>query len=203
MLCLHGSSGACGRTAGLGADYPRYALELAERGYVTIAPDYPLFGENQEDLGTLGYVSGNMAGIWDHMRAVDVLVSLPAVDGERIGCIGSVGLTLSDTDAHPDVYPYEYTKVIGPRMQRTAPNKAPETADAVMAQRALDASKTWKGLRRPLPPAPGRRALQDRPRALHLGPIASGDKTVASKESRNALLDVNRGQKVRQLAGEE
>ncbi len=88
VLCLHGSSGARGRTAGLGDDYPRYALELAERGYVTIAPDYPLFGDNQVDLEKLGYVSGTMAGIWDHMRAVDVLQSLPEVDGERIGCIG-------------------------------------------------------------------------------------------------------------------
>jgi len=88
MLCLHGSSGARGRTAGLGDDYPRYTLELAERGYVTIAPDYPLFGDNQVDLAKLGYVSGTMKGIWDHMRAVDLLVSLPEVDPERIGCIG-------------------------------------------------------------------------------------------------------------------
>jgi dienelactone hydrolase len=88
MLCLHGSSGPRGRTAGLGADYPRYTLELAERGYVTIAPDYPLFGDNQVDLEGLGYVSATMKGIWDHLRAVDVLQSLPEVDGERIGCIG-------------------------------------------------------------------------------------------------------------------
>lgn len=88
MLCLHGSSGAMGRIAGLGADYPRYALELAERGYVTIAPDYPLFGENKPELEKLGYVSGTMKGIWDHMRAVDLLESLPEVDRERIGCIG-------------------------------------------------------------------------------------------------------------------
>jgi len=88
MLCLHGSSGARGRTAGLGADYPRYTLELAERGYVTIAPDYPLFGDNQVDLQKFGYVSGTMKGIWDHMRAVDLLQSLPEVDPERIGCVG-------------------------------------------------------------------------------------------------------------------
>jgi dipeptidyl aminopeptidase/acylaminoacyl peptidase len=42
VLCLHGTSGGRGRTAGLGEDYPRYTLEPAERGYVTIAPDYPL-----------------------------------------------------------------------------------------------------------------------------------------------------------------
>ena len=77
MLCLHGTSGPRGRTAGLGADYPRYTLELAERGYVTIAPDYPLLGENQTDPAALGYVSGTMKGIWDHIRAVDLLAIAP------------------------------------------------------------------------------------------------------------------------------
>ncbi|MCC6509258.1 MAG: acetylxylan esterase, partial [Pirellulaceae bacterium] len=88
MLCLHGTSGPRGRTAGLGADYPRYTLELAERGYVTIAPDYTLLGDNQTDPNSLGYVSGTMKGIWAHMRAVDLLVARPEVDSERIGVIG-------------------------------------------------------------------------------------------------------------------
>ena len=47
---------------------------------------HPL-GENQTDP-CLGYASGTMKGIWDHMRAVDLLESLPEVDGQRIGCIG-------------------------------------------------------------------------------------------------------------------
>jgi dienelactone hydrolase len=88
MLCLHGTSGSRGRTAGLGADYPRYTLELAERGYVTIAPDYTLLGENQTDPTTVGFASGTMMGIWSHIRAVDLLQSLPEVDLERIGCVG-------------------------------------------------------------------------------------------------------------------
>ncbi len=88
MLCLHGTSGGRGRTAGVGADYPRYTLELAERGYVTIAPDYTLLGDNQTDPESLGYVSGTMMGIWSHIRAVDLLETLPEVDPERIGCIG-------------------------------------------------------------------------------------------------------------------
>jgi dienelactone hydrolase len=88
MLCLHGTSGPRGRTAGLGADYPRYTLELAERGYVTIAPDYTLLGENQTDPAAVGFASGTMMGIWSHMRAVDLLESLPEVDPQRIGCIG-------------------------------------------------------------------------------------------------------------------
>jgi hypothetical protein len=88
MLCLHGTSGSRGRTAGLGADYPRYTLELAERGYVTIAPDYTLLGENKVDPETVGFQSGTMLGIWAHMRAVDLLASLPEVDAERMGAVG-------------------------------------------------------------------------------------------------------------------
>ena len=88
MLCLHGTGGGKGRTAGLGEDYPRYALELAERGYVTIAPDYATLGDNNAEPLQLGYLSGTMKGIWDHMRAVDVLQSLPEVKPERIGCMG-------------------------------------------------------------------------------------------------------------------
>lgn len=88
MLCLQGTGGGRGRTAGLGADYPRYTLELAERGYVTIAPDYTLLGDNQTDPSAVGFVSGTMMGIWSHMRAVDLLESLPEVDKDRIGCVG-------------------------------------------------------------------------------------------------------------------
>ncbi len=84
MLCLHGTSGSRGRTAGLGADYPRYTLELAERGYVTIAPDYTLLGENQTDPQSVGYASGTMKGIWSHIRAIDLLESLPEVDSQRL-----------------------------------------------------------------------------------------------------------------------
>ena len=88
MLCLHGTGGPRGRTAGLGPDYPRYALELAERGYVTIAPDYTLLGENQVEPGKVDFQSGTMMGIWSHMRAVDLLASLPEVDPERMGVVG-------------------------------------------------------------------------------------------------------------------
>jgi pimeloyl-ACP methyl ester carboxylesterase len=56
---------------------------------VTLAPDYPSFGEYQYTFpADSGYLSGSMKAIWDNMRAVDLLQSLPQVDGERIGCIG-------------------------------------------------------------------------------------------------------------------
>ncbi|MGQ9731315.1 MAG: alpha/beta hydrolase [Candidatus Zipacnadales bacterium] len=90
MLCLHQTI-AIGKAemVGLG-DNPnrRYGLELAERGYVVLAPDYPNFGEYQIDVYSRGYVSATMKGIWNHMRAVDLLQSLPAVDPKRIGVIG-------------------------------------------------------------------------------------------------------------------
>lgn len=65
-----------------------YALELAQRGYVVLAPDYPPFGDYHYDFETDRYVSGTMKGIVNHMRGVDLLASLDEVDPERIGVIG-------------------------------------------------------------------------------------------------------------------
>jgi len=65
-----------------------YALELARRGYVTLSPDYPSMGEHQHDFDADDYESGSMKAIYDNMRAIDLLQSLPEVDPERIGCIG-------------------------------------------------------------------------------------------------------------------
>jgi dienelactone hydrolase len=90
VLCLHQTTKiGKGSPAGIG-DRPTlfYAVELARRGYVTLAPDYPYFGDNQADPYAQGYASATMKGIWNHMRCVDLLQSLDTVDGERIGCIG-------------------------------------------------------------------------------------------------------------------
>jgi hypothetical protein len=65
-----------------------YAEELAQRGYVTIAPDYPTFGEEAANVYALGYQSATAKGIWNHMRCVDFLQSLPEVSDDRIGAIG-------------------------------------------------------------------------------------------------------------------
>ena len=91
VLCLQ-------QTTNVGKDEPagvrgdaslKYALELAERGFVTLAPDYPSFGEHAYDFDPKhGYVSGTMKAVWDNIRAVDLLESLPEVDPKRIGCIG-------------------------------------------------------------------------------------------------------------------
>ncbi len=92
MLCLH-------QTTGIGKDEPaglggretlHYAHELAERGYVCIVPDYPSFGEYSYDFKQQGahYASGTMKAIWNNIRAVDVLETLPEVKRDQIGCIG-------------------------------------------------------------------------------------------------------------------
>jgi pimeloyl-ACP methyl ester carboxylesterase len=75
--------------AGLTADRNQAcALELARRGYVTMAPDYPGYGDDKTDPYALGYESATMKGIWNHLRAVDVLAALPEVDPDRIAVIG-------------------------------------------------------------------------------------------------------------------
>jgi pimeloyl-ACP methyl ester carboxylesterase len=91
VLCLHQTT-KIGKEepAGLGGNPNlHYALHLAQRGYVTLAPDYPSFGERDYDFdASHGYVSGTMKAIWDNMRGIDLLESRDEVDRKRIGCIG-------------------------------------------------------------------------------------------------------------------
>jgi hypothetical protein len=91
MLCLHQTSRALGKDNPVGLGGPAdlyYAVHLAERGYVALAPDYVNMGEYKLDPYAHGYASATMKGVWNHMRCVDYLRSLPEVDGERIGAIG-------------------------------------------------------------------------------------------------------------------
>jgi sugar phosphate isomerase/epimerase len=93
VLCLHQTvESGKDEPAGLGGSPDlHYAQELAERGYVTLSPDYWTFGDYRTrdyDPYQHGYVSGTMKGIWNHIRSLDVLQALPEVDGARLGCIG-------------------------------------------------------------------------------------------------------------------
>lgn len=86
VLCLHGTNNVIGHgtIVGLGTLPNRgYALELAERGYVTLAPNYPLLAKYQPDLDKLGWQSGTLKAVWDNMRGLDLLESLPYVDHSR------------------------------------------------------------------------------------------------------------------------
>lgn len=90
MLCLHPTNPA-GKLVVLGeGNEPNraYAVELARRGYVALAPDYPGFGDYKPDVYAMGYASATAKGVWNHMRCIDFLQSLPNVVPARIGCIG-------------------------------------------------------------------------------------------------------------------
>jgi dienelactone hydrolase len=101
ILCAHQTNPYGKReAAGIVGD-PTMALapRLAERGYVTLAPDEICFGERHNPL--LGHygdaisfyqkhktwsVAGKM--VWDKSRAIDYLWTLDEVDPEHIGAIG-------------------------------------------------------------------------------------------------------------------
>ena len=65
-----------------------YGVALAKRGYVVLAPPYPLLADYHPDLKSLGYQSGTMKAIWDNMRGLDLLESLPFVSTNGFGAIG-------------------------------------------------------------------------------------------------------------------
>jgi dienelactone hydrolase len=90
----------------LRGNYRTYARDLAERGYVVLAPAYPVMANYQPDLKALGWQSGTMKAIWDNMRGLDLLESLPFV---RKGKFGALGHSLGGHNAI-------YTAVFDPRL---------------------------------------------------------------------------------------
>ncbi|MEX2566069.1 MAG: alpha/beta fold hydrolase [Cyclobacteriaceae bacterium] len=91
MLVLHGT-GDLGKQL-VDGESPlanrAVAKELAMRGYVVIAPDYPSMGDLSDyDFENDRYESATMKAIVNHSRAVDLLQSLDEVDPEKIGVIG-------------------------------------------------------------------------------------------------------------------
>ena len=109
VLCLHPTDDIVGAgvAVGLGTRPNRaYASELAARGFVTIAPGYPHLAGYAPDLRGLGYASGTMKAIWDNVRALDLLESLPFV---KPGAFGAIGHSLGGHNA-------VYTAVFEPRL---------------------------------------------------------------------------------------
>lgn len=91
VLCLHPTDTEYGHhvTVEKLRDYYRaYAHDLAERGFVTLAPAYPLMANYQPDLKTLDWQSGTLKAVWDNMRGLDLLDSLPYVKSGKYGVIG-------------------------------------------------------------------------------------------------------------------
>src|SRR4029078_5843048 len=66
----------------------QYALDLAERGYVTLAPNYPLLAKYQPDVKALGWESGTLKAVWETIRGLALLESLPYVKPGGFGAIG-------------------------------------------------------------------------------------------------------------------
>lgn len=81
-----------------GRDGRRYGLELAERGYVVLAPDTITAGDRIADGEQPYHTASFMAArpevspvgkiVADHRQGVSVLASLPFVAADRIGVIG-------------------------------------------------------------------------------------------------------------------
>jgi dienelactone hydrolase len=92
VLALHGTNNVIGHDVVVGmGDKPNraYGAELAERGYVVLAPNYPLLAKYQPDLAALGWESGTLKAVWDNRRGLDLLSELPYVDASRgFGAIG-------------------------------------------------------------------------------------------------------------------
>ena len=65
-----------------------YGVELVKRGFVVLAPPYPLLADYNPDIRRLGYQSGTMKAIWDNIRGLDYLESLPFVKTNGFGVIG-------------------------------------------------------------------------------------------------------------------
>lgn len=91
VLALHGTNMEIGHGSIVGIRDIKnrgYGAELAERGYVVLAPNYPVMARYQPDLKALGWDSGTLKAVWDNIRGLDLLETLPYVQGKRFGAIG-------------------------------------------------------------------------------------------------------------------
>jgi len=91
VLCLHPTSATEGHKVVVGlSEKPNrsYASELAERGFIALAPSYPLLADYQPDWRALGYRSATMKAIWDNVRGLDLLEGLERVAAGGFGAIG-------------------------------------------------------------------------------------------------------------------
>ncbi|MFO0883409.1 MAG: prolyl oligopeptidase family serine peptidase [Pirellulales bacterium] len=89
----------CTQTNNVGKDEPaglggkeslHYALELAKEGFVTLAPDYPSFGEYKYDFASDDrYISGTLSKrLYDSSRGARSADLAGFVNAKQIGCIG-------------------------------------------------------------------------------------------------------------------
>lgn len=102
VLCIHGHvpGGKESVISGDGEFGSPYGRDLAERGVITLCPDNAGMGERAHPSGgcdflwrRLNYLGYDLTGyrVYDLMRGVDYLQSLPEVDETRIGVAGLSG----------------------------------------------------------------------------------------------------------------
>lgn len=90
-LALHAtdlSNGSASVVGIRGAPRRDYALRMVEAGLVVLAPSYPTMGGYDPPWSRLGYGSGSMKAVWDNIRAIDLLTSLPGVAPDGVGIVG-------------------------------------------------------------------------------------------------------------------
>ena len=91
ILCLHPTDMQYGHRVTvekLRDNYRAYAHDLAERGFVTLSPAYPVMANYQPDVKALGWQSGTLKAAWDNIRGLDLLDSMPFVKHGNYGAIG-------------------------------------------------------------------------------------------------------------------
>lgn len=81
VLALHGHGGT-GEQVVKGEGLYWYGRVLAEMGYVVLAPDIGSHDLQHREWSLMG------ERVWDCLRCIDYLVSLPQVDAQRIGVAG-------------------------------------------------------------------------------------------------------------------
>ena len=90
VLALHQTHAAGQKVVvGLGeSSNDEYGVALAKRGFVVLAPPYTMLANYWPDVKALGYQSGTMKAVWDNMRGLDYLSTLPFVKTNAFGAIG-------------------------------------------------------------------------------------------------------------------
>jgi dienelactone hydrolase len=98
VLCYHGTSAMGKELLGGSIENRAYAIELAQRGYVTFVPDQWSAGEragiDEKPFETIKFYKKNpdwsLEGkiVWDHMRAMEFLKTVPEADMKRVGAMG-------------------------------------------------------------------------------------------------------------------